>query len=171
MHHIQPAFNSLIFSKIFRSNWIIYRCLQVVNVNIHFNHVSIFTINQNLVDKLNEILWNIFNSVHIGKYWIDPNHGSTTDAFEVQCLLESGRKKTCIEPLNNHSQEIQYVSLSQLRFLRILYNQIEQNFTSECYSSSSSMNVTVTSLDDIHYDLYQLSNLIIINECQVNLLI
>ena len=35
-----------------------------------------------------------------GKYWIDPNHGSTLDAIEVHCVITSGRKKTCIEPTN-----------------------------------------------------------------------
>jgi hypothetical protein len=33
-----------------------------------------------------------------GKYWIDPNHGSSSDAIEVHCIIESGRKKTCIQP-------------------------------------------------------------------------
>ncbi len=59
-----------------------------------------------------------------------------------------------------------YGSISQLRFLRIIYNQVEQNFTSEC-NQQMPTNMTVVSLDDIHYDINQLSNLIISDDCQV----
>jgi hypothetical protein len=41
-----------------------------------------------------------------GKYWIDPNHGSTSDAIEVNCIIESDRKKTCIQPNDNQQKQV-----------------------------------------------------------------
>ena len=46
-----------------------------------------------IVRKKREILF-----YSIGMYWIDPNHGSSSDAIEVRCVINNGTKKTCIEP-------------------------------------------------------------------------
>ncbi|CAF3475990.1 unnamed protein product [Rotaria socialis] len=101
----------------------------------------------------------------IGKYWIDPNHGSTSDAIEVNCIIESGRKKTCLQPKDDEEKQIHYGPISQIRFLRILYNQIEQNLTYEC-TDKLQTNITLISIDDIHYNINQLPTVIIHDECQ-----
>lgn len=41
-----------------------------------------------------------------GKYWIDPNHGSTIDAMEVHCIIENGRKKTCLQPVDHLDKQV-----------------------------------------------------------------
>jgi len=56
---------------------------------------------------------NIF--IYSGKYWIDPNHGSTSDAIEVHCIIESGRKKTCIEPNENSNKQVRTTIFSMIR--------------------------------------------------------
>ena len=155
--------------------------LQVFNAIIPFNHVLTFIINQKPVRNFLYVYQTILNDP--GKYWIDPNHGSASDAIEVHCIIESGRKKTCLQPHGNSGNEVRKFYLSPILqlhslsrsimdqslkfvFFRILYNQIEQNFTSECHDRFPA-NITVISLDDIHYNLDQISNLIISNECQV----
>jgi hypothetical protein len=39
-----------------------------------------------------------------GYYWIDPNGGCINDAVKVFCNFSSGEIKTCIHPVNDHSQ-------------------------------------------------------------------
>lgn len=56
--------------------------------------------------------------ISTGKYWIDPNHGSTSDAIEVNCIMESGRRKTCIQPNDNSQKQVRRFS----RFLNLEYS-------------------------------------------------
>lgn len=65
--------------------------------------------------------------------------------------------------------KIDYGPSSQIRFLRILYNRIEQNLTYDCIDEPRT-NITIVSLDDIQYNINQLSGVILHDECQVNLL-
>jgi hypothetical protein len=70
------------------------------------------------------LISNIF--IYEGKYWIDPNHGSTSDAIEVNCIIESGRKKTCIQPNNNNSQiqvKIFYFLKISISLFRLIMDQ------------------------------------------------
>ena len=113
--------------------------------------------------------------VRQGKYWIDPNHGSSSDAIEVHCLVENGKRKTCLPSIDHSNDEpylqLTYAPISQLRFLRILHNRIEQNITMPCHSTAAnqapSVNMTLLSLDDLQYDINQISNLSVNDECQV----
>ena len=116
-----------------------------------------------------------FILVRQGKYWIDPNHGSSSDAIEVHCLVDNGKRKTCLPSIHHSNDDpyvqVNYAPISQLRFLRILHNRIEQNISIPCHSMAANqtppVNMTLLSLDDIQYDLNQISNLSVNDECQV----
>ncbi|CAF4464477.1 unnamed protein product, partial [Rotaria sp. Silwood2] len=162
------------------------RSIIPIEENIQLNSVALHLIQilDNMANQLNKIespmglrrdnpfqsCLDLHDQSMIGKYWIDPNHGSTSDAIEVNCIIESGRRKTCLQPNDDHEKQINYGPISQIRFLRILYNQIEQNLTYEC-NNERQTNITLISLDDIHYNINQLSNVIMHDECQVNLIL
>ncbi|CAF0883141.1 unnamed protein product [Rotaria sordida] len=157
------------------------RSIIPVEENIQLNSIAFQLIHilDNMANQLNQIespiglqrdnpfqsCLDLHDQSKIGKYWIDPNHGSTLDAIEVNCIIESGRKKTCLQPNDDQQKQINYGPISQIRFLQILYNQIEQNLTYEC-NNELQTNITFVSLDDIHYNINQLSNVIIYDECQ-----
>ncbi|CAF5141120.1 unnamed protein product, partial [Rotaria sp. Silwood1] len=89
--------------------------------NIQLNSIALQLINilENMTNQLNKIesprglqrdnpfqsCLDLHDQSMIGKYWIDPNHGSTLDAIEVNCIIESGRKKTCLQPHDDQQKQ------------------------------------------------------------------
>ncbi|CAF1257500.1 unnamed protein product, partial [Didymodactylos carnosus] len=109
-----------------------------------------------------------------GKYWIDPNHGSISDAIEVNCIMEFGQKKTCIDPVGN-TASIDYGPLSQLRFLRVLHSRAAQNFTYICENSvalydkkrkNKDLALSFVSIDDTQYSAADLLKIEVNDNCQ-----
>jgi hypothetical protein len=79
----------------FRREYPFQSCLDLHDQSITGNQLLLFT-------KKNILL-------HQGKYWIDPNHGSTSDAIEVNCIIESGRKKTCLQPNDDQQKQVKHI--------------------------------------------------------------
>jgi len=100
-----------------------------------------------------------FPSLTDGWYWIDPNLGVPTDAFEVWCNMTVAGGETCVHPLSNSAsadlsfwsksdgrndhwfselpggQKIRYADDIQLQFLRLLHTHASQEFTYRCQNS------------------------------------
>jgi hypothetical protein len=94
-----------------------------------------------------------------GYYWIDPNGGCINDAVKVFCNFSSGEIKTCIHPVNDHSQmqswrsgesiwfsnfnkgfQLSYsIPKSQLKFIKIGSRYASQHFTYNCRNTEASL--------------------------------
>jgi len=126
-----------------------------------------------------------------GDYWVDPNGGSRSDAFQVHCDF-TGTVTTCIKPstvfdkkewTNEKNSEFKWIgkdveeetsevmyspSVSQWKTLRLSHRSAQQNVTYLCKNSPAEIKLMSSNNNELHASAAKGNRLNIIeNQCNI----